>query len=345
MVVVVAVVLLAIATSWQLIPVAMAGSARLTLVCGGPACTGSSCTSLGSPQPPSVADVERDQTPKGICGEAGRGPARASVLCTSSVRYSPLAPEPAVGRRSVTDGGAGVALSQMAAEFTEFARALSQGMAGGLDVGRVVQFAARGVPGADDVGITLTADGRKVTTLAAAGDLAPRVDEIQGAVGEGPCLQALTQSDVVWAPDLGSDSQWPRFAARATTLTQVRCMLSYRLFLTGSQRGALNFYATKPKAIVETDIPLGAIFAAYASLALLNVVHKDTIMNLERALESNREIGVAMGILMAREVCTQQQAFDRLRTASQNLNRKLRDVAADVTAQGELPQRRSPAPN
>jgi AmiR/NasT family two-component response regulator len=40
------------------------------------------------------------------------------------------------------------------------------------------------------------------------------------------------------------------------------------------------------------------------------------IFDLERALESNREIGVAMGILMAREMCTQSQAFNRLRTAS-----------------------------
>lgn len=63
------------------------------------------------------------------------------------------------------------------------------------------------------------------------------------------------------------------------------------------------------------------------------------IFDLERALESNREIGVAMGILMAREMCTQSQAFNRLRTASQQLNRKLRDIADDVKRTGQIPVR------
>ena len=60
------------------------------------------------------------------------------------------------------------------------------------------------------------------------------------------------------------------------------------------------------------------------------------IFDLERALESNREIGVAMGIC---EMCTQSQPFNRLRTASQQLNRKLRDIADDVKRTGQLPVR------
>jgi hypothetical protein len=46
-----------------------------------------------------------------------------------------------------------------------------------------------------------------------------------------------------------------------------------------------------------------------------------------------------MGILMAREMCTESQAFNRLRTASQQLNRKLRDIADDVKRTGQLPVR------
>lgn len=58
--------------------------------------------------------------------------------------------------------------------------------------------------------------------------------------------------------------------------------------------------------------------------------------NLERALLSNRTIGVAMGILMVTRRLTEPAAFDRLRTASQNSNRKLRDVAEDVMLTGVL---------
>ena len=56
--------------------------------------------------------------------------------------------------------------------------------------------------------------------------------------------------------------------------------------------------------------------------------------NLESALDSNREIGMAMGIIMARLGCTREDAFDRLRQASQDGNRKLRDIAAEVVLTG-----------
>ncbi len=59
-----------------------------------------------------------------------------------------------------------------------------------------------------------------------------------------------------------------------------------------------------------------------------------------RALESNREIGVAMGILMEKERFTRAQAFDVLRVASQDSNRKLSDIAMDVASTGALQIRR-----
>ncbi|MGY5884237.1 ANTAR domain-containing protein [Modestobacter lacusdianchii] len=40
---------------------------------------------------------------------------------------------------------------------------------------------------------------------------------------------------------------------------------------------------------------------------------------------------------MARELMTADQAFTQLTTASQHLNRKLRDIADEVGATGELP--------
>jgi hypothetical protein len=62
----------------------------------------------------------------------------------------------------------------------------------------------------------------------------------------------------------------------------------------------------------------------------------DKIDNLERALASSRRIGAALGILMYRHKVTIDQAFELLRVASQVTHRKLRDVAEDVLATGEL---------
>ncbi len=61
-------------------------------------------------------------------------------------------------------------------------------------------------------------------------------------------------------------------------------------------------------------------------------------MHLERALEHARDIGIAMGIVMATKKVTRQGAFELLRTVSQKQNRRLFQVAAEVADLGELPQ-------
>ncbi len=65
--------------------------------------------------------------------------------------------------------------------------------------------------------------------------------------------------------------------------------------------------------------------------------------HLATALESNRTIGAAVGILMTRLRIPEQQAFELLRTVSQQSNRKLRLVAAGVVYTGNLEMVRRPA--
>jgi ANTAR domain/GAF domain len=223
------------------------------------------------------------------------------------------------------------------AQLNELVYAMHEDQDGGIKVPRVVQFAAAAVPGADHAAISMASDGHQPKTIAATGELPVLVDKIQYDLDEGPCMQALIQSDLVWANDLTTDQQWPQFAPRAVEATGVQSMASYRLYLTQDRRAALNLYATTPHVFDRLALGVGAIFASYASLTLLNDLHQDRIMHLERALESSREIGTAVGILMARELCTADQAFDMLRIASQHTHRKLRDIAAAVKETGTLP--------
>lgn len=60
------------------------------------------------------------------------------------------------------------------------------------------------------------------------------------------------------------------------------------------------------------------------------------VVNLEIALNSNRDIGTAIGILMNAHLVTQEQAFNMLRTVSQHSHRKLREVANEVIFTGTL---------
>lgn len=59
--------------------------------------------------------------------------------------------------------------------------------------------------------------------------------------------------------------------------------------------------------------------------------------NLEVALRTNRSIGMAVGVLMARHRVPSERAFEMLRRRSTTTNRKLRDIAEEVVHTGVLP--------
>ncbi len=65
----------------------------------------------------------------------------------------------------------------------------------------------------------------------------------------------------------------------------------------------------------------------------------DQAANLQIALTSNRQIGTALGILMASHKITDTAAFALLRNASQHTHRKLRDIADEVVQTGCLDPR------
>jgi hypothetical protein len=79
--------------------------------------------------------------------------------------------------------------------------------------------------------------------------------------------------------------------------------------------------------------------SATTNRTILVALHEseDNAAHLQVALNNSREIGTAIGVLMAHHKVTQDAAFALLRQASQTLHRKLRDVAAEVVTTGTLP--------
>jgi AmiR/NasT family two-component response regulator len=63
---------------------------------------------------------------------------------------------------------------------------------------------------------------------------------------------------------------------------------------------------------------------------------RDVIMNLEKALATNREIGIAVRIIMSTHKLTAERSFELLRLVSMNSNRKVIDVAARIVLTGTL---------
>jgi hypothetical protein len=63
--------------------------------------------------------------------------------------------------------------------------------------------------------------------------------------------------------------------------------------------------------------------------------------DFNRAVTSQRDIGIAVGIVMSQSRLTQQQAFDSLVRASQRTNVPVRDIAARIVADRDAAARRA----
>jgi PAS domain S-box-containing protein len=198
---------------------------------------------------------------------------------------------------------------------------------------RLVALAVESFPGSQ-VSVTLRTDGR-LETPTASDPVAVELDKAQHELDEGPCVDAVRSGvpQRIAESSVDGDRQWPRFTA-LTAARGIESVLAQPLMAGGEAIGALNFYCPEPGAFAaEHDRKLvllaeqGAFAIAntrlYASAALL-------AEQLNQALQSRPIIEQAKGILMAREGCDEDRAFDMLRRASQRTNRKLREIAHQV---------------
>jgi GAF domain-containing protein len=200
---------------------------------------------------------------------------------------------------------------------------------------RVAELSVRAVPGCDGAGVTWVVQG-KPTTVTAAGDFVRRIDEIQYALDEGPCLHAYVTQDMVLTEDLEDEQRWPRFRAAALQYG-LRGIVAAPLTVRGTRLGALNVYALQAWVFDEATAATAALFAEQASIVLGNAEAftraQVTAASLEQALTSRWEIDTARGIVMAQQRCGPIQAFDVLRDMSQTQHRKLREIARELLDQ------------
>ena len=190
------------------------------------------------------------------------------------------------------------------------------------------------VDGAEHAGVTVLQEG---TLHRAAGNdpVAATMDQIRIETGEGPGAEDFDGGAVSIA-DLAEDGRWPQFAARAVAETRVRSLLGMRLWARADVVGVLNLYSTRPQAFPVDSGSISALIAAHFAAIVDAAGERDRADRLEEGLASNRRIGTAVGILMCRHTITEEKAFQLLRTASQNSNRKLREIADEVVHTGHL---------
>jgi GAF domain-containing protein len=200
---------------------------------------------------------------------------------------------------------------------------------------RVAELAVQAIPGADGAGLTLLEKDRE-DTLVATASFVSGVDEVQYGIGQGPCISAAANGVTVRSDSLGGDARWPQFGSRVARMN-VHSALSLPLITSDGVVGAMNVYAHAKGAFDDRSVELGQLFAVPAAIAVQNAQvlaqTKRLAAQLQDALSSRAVIDQAVGIVMSRSGCTADEAFDRLRTLSQNRHQKLNVVAQSVVDQ------------
>ncbi len=223
---------------------------------------------------------------------------------------------------------------ELSREFAELAGQIAGPGDNQASVDRLVELAVKSVPGTRYATVSVLR-GKQAHLLAASDQTGSRLEQLQAELGDGPGVAAARLDEDVIVQDLGRDARWPKFAELAARATDVRSVLAFRL--AGAHPSVLTFYG-EAAGFTDEAVHTATIFAAQAATLVALLAAEDHSANLETALQSSREIGMALGILMAHRKVTHEAAFDLLRTASQNLHRKLRDVAAEVMETGALPE-------
>ena len=229
---------------------------------------------------------------------------------------------------------AGEDLGSMARTFAQLGKLLKR--PGPAPLEALVAVALERIPGTEAASITTLAGGRFQTPAATDGWVL-EADQLQYTLGSGPCVDAILEDTVYRPADLQHDARWPEFGRRVGEEFGVRSMLAFRLHLDVADTiAALNLYSRQLGAFDEEAEMVGLLVATHGAAAVNAALNGDRVVNLERALKTNRDIGTAVGILMASHQVTQQQAFDLLAVASQRSNLKLQLVAERVVQSGAL---------
>lgn len=169
--------------------------------------------------------------------------------------------------------------------------------------------------------------------------LMEQVATISAAAGDSPGIEAFNTGAVTPCPDLASPelpSRWAAYARGLVQHTAIRSVLALPLRRHETTVGVMTLYADRPRAFDAAATERALVLAEHAAIVIEAARADDRADNLEVALIRSRTIGAAMGILVERLRIGPDEAFDLLRRLSQESNRKLAAIAAELVETGTV---------
>lgn len=189
--------------------------------------------------------------------------------------------------------------------------------------------------GVSGAGIMLMSGDVPRGSLCASDDVSHLIEDLQYTMGEGPCVDAYQQDQVVHEPDLADPAtpRWLAFTPRAVR-AGVRAVFGFPLRVGTVRLGALDFYRNEPgplsddqhaDALVVADVTARWVLEMQAGAAAETIARE-----LEIGADFHFTVHNAAGIVSVQEGINVTEALIRLRAFAFSQDRLLAEVADDV---------------
>jgi len=184
-------------------------------------------------------------------------------------------------------------------------------------------------------GIMLIDGGTPRGSLSTSDSVSALLEDLQFALGEGPCIDACNEGRPVIEPDLASPvtPRWPAFSIPALS-AGVRAVFGFPIRVGAVQLGALNLYRDEPGTLTDEQHADALVLADVAAEVILLLQAKAPAGELAAELEAGASLHYvvhqASGMVAAQLGIGVEHALVRLRAFAFASDRSLTDVARAV---------------
>ena len=185
----------------------------------------------------------------------------------------------------------------------------------------------------DGAGLMLIDPDQLLRNVADSDQRVDHLEELQIELGEGPCIDAYEEKELIHAADLAAEARWPKFSPAAVD-RGLRAVLASPIPYNQTAIGVVVVFSAKVHPwSPEGELALVA-FTDLAALTIANTMQSEQrgelAMQLQRALDARVLIEQAKGALVARDGLTAKEAFEQMRRQARAERRRVADVAAEI---------------
>jgi hypothetical protein len=217
-----------------------------------------------------------------------------------------------------------------------FARILAElSAAGGAwPVGRLCAACPR-ILGVDGAGIMLMSGDVPRGSLGTSDEVSRLIEDLQYTLGEGPCVDACQQDEVVAEPDLARPvtRRWPAFTPPVLR-AGARAVFAFPLRIGAVRLGALDSYRGRPGPLSGAQhadaLAVAGVAARWVLEAQAGAPPGTVAQELEAGADFHFAVHNAAGMVSVQQDISVTDALIRLRAYAFTRDRPLAEVAQDV---------------